>query len=159
MSHMVDPHEGLLSFQLAYKAGEISPRACSIHRDLLVMMDDAEGTTRLTYALIDLNRKVKAIVVYLPVDPKDGKHCFQVGYAVSVPLRNKGIASEALQKSIDEMRRGFIPHMGEFYVEAVIGEHNTASLKVASNIISPTPSKIVDEASGEPALQFFRLIK
>lgn len=159
MSNMADPHEGLLSFQRAYKAGAISPRTCSIHRDVLVMMDEADGTARLTYALIDLARNVKAIVVYLPADPHDGKHCFQVGYAVSAPLRNKGVASAALGKSIDEMRRGFMPHMGEFYIEAVVGEHNTASLKVASKIISSTPSKIVDEASGEPALQFFRLIK
>lgn len=159
MSNMADPHEGLLSFQRAYEAGEISPQTCSIHHDLLVMTDDADGTIRLTYALIDLARKVKAIVVYVPADPHKGKPCFQVGYSVSASFRNKGVASEALGKSIDEMRRGFIPHMGEFYIEAVIGEHNTASLKVASKVISSTSSRIVDEASGEPALQFFQLIK
>lgn len=159
MSNMANPHEGLLSFQRAYKAGAISPRRCSIHDDLLVLMDDADGTTRLTYALIDSAKEVKATVVYLPADPHDGKHCFQVGYAVSAQLRNQGVASEALRKSIDEMRRGFIPHMGQFYIEAVIGAHNTASLKVAAKVFSSTPSKIVDEESGEPALQFFLLIE
>ncbi|MBA1203830.1 hypothetical protein G7009_19090 [Pseudomonas capeferrum] len=43
-----------------------------------VLHDDAEGTPRLTYALIE-NGIVKATAVYVNVDPINGVPCFGLG--------------------------------------------------------------------------------
>jgi RimJ/RimL family protein N-acetyltransferase len=123
------------------------------------LVDDADGDPRLTYALTTASGTVQATVTYLPGSPYKGERCFQVGYAVAETFRRQGLAVEVLRKSIDEMRLGFKSHFSKFYVEAVVGKFNVASIKVASKVMNSEPVEIVDEVSGEPALQYFLLIE
>lgn len=157
MTKIADPHDALPSFEMAVKQGLIFPKKCSLHPELVVLMDDANGDTRITYALI-VRGKVKATVAYLLAEPLRGERCFQVGYAVAKPFRGKGIASDVLRKSIDEMRHGFKAHMKQFYIEAVVGIDNLASRRVAEKILTAEFDEIADKASGLPAVQYVRLI-
>ncbi len=157
MAKIADPHDALPSFEKALKHGLISPKKCTVHPELAVLIDDANGEMRITYALI-VGGKVKATVAYLRAEPLHGEHCFQVGYAVAKPYRGKGIASDILIKSINEMRHGFRAHLKQFYIEAVVGVDNLASKRVAEKVFTKDFEEIVDKASGLPALQFVKLI-
>jgi predicted GNAT family acetyltransferase len=158
MGDMAYPYEGLLSFQQALQDGRISPSRCILYPDLLLLLDDADGQARMTYALVE-NGVVKATVVYLNADAYEGLPCFQVGYAVAESFRKQGIAADVLKRSIEEMRNGFKRHMKRFYIEAVVSEKNLASRKIAERILSSTPDKITDTHTGLPALQYFLLVE
>jgi hypothetical protein len=154
---MVDPHDALVSYQQAFTAGTISPIRGSLHQDLLVLMDDATGMRRITYAVVEAG-VVRALVIYLVVESLNGEPCFHVGYAVALPFRGQGLATSSLRKSIEEMQHGFKRHMKKFYIEAVVGVDNAASRRVAERAFPDLPTEIVDTDSGKPALQFLRLL-
>ncbi|EHK5438808.1 GNAT family N-acetyltransferase [Aeromonas hydrophila] len=154
MTKMTDPHDGLVSFQEALNAGEIKPRPCEKHKDLTLLLDDANGTSRLTYSLIGDDGSVKALAMYCPIDPINGVMCFGIGYAVAEQYRKQGLSYEIVEKSIDELVLGFGRHMPHLYIEAVIGVDNQASQKVAAKYLCNVPARIIDEVSGLPALQY-----
>jgi ribosomal protein S18 acetylase RimI-like enzyme len=158
MPTMPDLYGALLSFQNALQDGLITPGACILYPELSLLMDDANGQSRLTFARIDKG-SVKAIVAYLEVEPHEGKRCFQVGYAVAEPYRNQGIATEILTQSIEEIRHGFKPHAKPFFIEAVVEADNHASIKVAERVIAPKGSEITDDYAGLPAVQFLQLVE
>ena len=114
---MVDPHDALVSYQQAFTEGMISPAPGSLHRDLVVLMDDATGMRRITYALVEAG-VVKATVFYFVMEPLHGVPCFHAGYAVAVPFRGQGLATSILAKSLEEMQHGFKRHMNKFYIGA-----------------------------------------
>jgi RimJ/RimL family protein N-acetyltransferase len=126
---------------------------------MTVMMDDANGESRLTYALAGPGNVVKAIAIYISAGFHEGVPCFQLGYAVDESFRKQGIATEVVKKSLDEMRTGFKSHMPRFYVEAVVGKSNEASNRLASKLLSSTPKDGIDEVSGESAFQYFLLVE
>ena len=121
-------------------------------------MDDANGSPRVTYALVD-NGLVKALAIYIFEQRIDGVPCFEVGYAVAESFRRQGIASEVLEKSIAEMRNGFGRYGKAFYIQAVVGASNVPSQKVAARILSPQPEAITDTVSGLPAFAYLRLVE
>lgn len=155
MSDMVDPNDSLISFQDALTKKLITLSSCVVHPEMKVLLDNAEGTPRITYALLD-GEKVKGIAIYVPVDPINGIPCFGLGYAVAEQYRKQGVATIIVQKSLDEMRNGFKKHIPKLYVEAIVGVDNHASNKVASKLISEKPSACNDTYSGKPAQQYLR---
>jgi hypothetical protein len=46
-----------------------------------------------------------------------------------------------------------------FYVEAIVGADNSASRRVAEQLISTTPEAMTDGLSGLPAFRYIRLIE
>lgn len=160
MSQMTDPMNGLVSLQYEIKKNGFQLSRCALHADLQVVVDRPNGETRITYAMIDYGR-VRAFVTYVSADPVDGVPCFGVGYAVPEKFRRKGLASKIIDKSLDEMKHGLARNgIRRFYVEAVIGVSNVASIKVAEKVISATPDRSgVDEFSGEPAITYLRLVE
>ncbi|MNE81585.1 hypothetical protein D3C80_1782480 [compost metagenome] len=124
------------------------------------MLDRPNGETRITYAMVDFGR-VRAFVTYVSADPVHGVPCFGVGYAVPEKFRRQGLAAKIIDKSIDEMKHGLARNgIQKFYIEAVVGESNIASRKVAEKVISATPDRTgLDEFSGEPAITYLRLIE
>lgn len=158
MPTMPDPHAALLSYESALRGRAIAPERCVQYPELTLCVDKPGGQTRLSYALT-VNGRVQVLVICIVVQPYQGIPCFQVGYAVAEPYRNKGLASETLKKVIAEMRHGFRAHMDKFYLEAVVEKANAASRKVAERGLSSTPKEIIDEESALPALQYFRLVE
>jgi hypothetical protein len=157
MTEMTNPHDALISYQQAIQNSLISPSTCQLHKDLSIFHDDANGTPRLTYALVK-DGIVKAIVIYIVSEPIDGLPCFGIGYAVAEKFRKQGLAKLIIEKTIAEMQLGFKTHMPKFYIEAIVGESNTPSRKLANSFISSSPTAITDQFSGLPAFQYVRLI-
>lgn len=158
MPNQVDMSAALESFQAAFSKRYIMPTRCQLHDDLWVLKDDANGDTRWTFARIDAAGTVHAIVSVLPAEPYEGKPCFALAYAVAKPLRGHGVAKEVVTSSINELHSGFKRRFPEFYVEVVVDKNNLASNRVASQVIASTPIEITDQFSGDPALQYFRLV-
>lgn len=158
MPQMTNPHDGLVSFQEAFAAGLIRPIGCLHHKDLSVLFDYADGTPRMTYAFIDSSGTVKALAMFVPVEPVGKVPCVAIGYAVAEQFRGQGLSYEIVEKSIDEFKQSYKQRQRQFYLEAVIGIENVASQKVSNRFISNFPDDITDEVSGAPALHYICLV-
>ncbi|SFC51473.1 hypothetical protein SAMN05216204_10720 [Massilia yuzhufengensis] len=148
----------LKSFQQAYSKGYIAPTRCKLRPDLWVLRDDANGDSRLTFTQIDDKGTVRALVSLLPAEPYEGKPCFALAYAVAEKFRGIGLAQEIVESSIVELHNGLKQQVPQFYIEVVVDKLNTASNRVAAKVISSNPVEITDQFSGDPALQYFRLV-
>lgn len=154
---MVDPHIGLVSFQQAFARGELDTQRGRIHPQLVMMLDDAGGGFRLTYAVVE-GKTVKALAMYVMNGMSEGKPYFQVGYAVAEDARGQGFAQKVVQQSIDEITAGFKGKIPSFYIEAVVSISNLASKRVAEKLIGGEPEELTDNNSGEPAVRYTKLV-
>lgn len=92
-------------------------------------------------------------------DPLEGKPVFQIGYAVPQHLRKRGLAKDIANAAIAELQNGLARNgIKSFHVEAVAGQRNAASQKVAASVIGGEPREMIDEISGEPAYAYMREI-
>ncbi|MDD0979776.1 GNAT family N-acetyltransferase [Pseudomonas shahriarae] len=160
MHVIVDPHIGFVSFQEALRAGTIQLAPCASHPELYVLHDTPKpGVQRLTYALVS-GSLAKSYAVYVLAQPLNGKPCFGVGYATDVDYRGQGLATEVVQASMVELQKGMTPKLRSpgFYLEAIIGTDNFASQKVAERTLSKKPKQTTDKESGQPALQYVKLL-
>ena len=156
---MVDPMDALVKLQEAVNARWVVLRPGDIYPYLGVWMDEPAGKTRLTYARVT-GRKVEAVAMFCHNGHIEGVPCFQTGYAVIEPMRQKRFASDLVSRGIEEMRNGLGKHGAKrFYVEAVVGLTNTASNKLARHLLSDTPETITDDFSGQPALRYVKLVE
>jgi len=154
---MKDPIDGLKSLQLALNQG-LSLNDCTLYPELKMIFDQPNGCNRLTYAMVE-SGIIKSYSTLILSEPLQGKPCFNIGYATSEAFQSIGLASEIVEKSINELKHGFLNNnITEFYIEAVISVENIASLKVANKILSAHPSQIVDEISGENAYYYKCLV-
>ncbi|NWA23913.1 GNAT family N-acetyltransferase [Pseudomonas gingeri] len=155
---MTDPLAALVSLQVEVRRG-MPTHPTENYRTVRVAVDEHNGRVRYTYAKIEHGR-VKALSMFVTVDPIGGIACFQVGYAVPEAYRGRGWATEILGQGIEELRKGLGRHdVKQFYVEAVVGSSNLASQKVAAKVISQSPLQTTDCYSGEAALAYTRLIE
>lgn len=159
MANEVDMSAALASFQGAYSKGLIRPVRCQLHGNLCMLKDNANGDTRFTFAQIDSTGDVHAIVSILPAEPYQGKPCFALAYAVAEKFRGRGMAKEIVEQTIIELRNGFRRQFPKFYIEVVVDKLNTASNRVAAQVINDAPIEIVDQFSGKPSLQYLRLVE
>lgn len=158
MPGMTDPTDALTSFQQALLAGEIDLQRGSADRDLYVHADRPNGELRLSYVRLE-GSTVIAFANFVWCDPIEGEPCFQIGYAVPLAFRGRGLARDAVTAAIAEMQIGLTRNgIATFHIEAIVGADNAASQRVAQQTISPTATTITDEVSGEPALQYVRKV-
>ncbi|MER2097539.1 MAG: GNAT family N-acetyltransferase [Pseudomonas qingdaonensis] len=160
MPSMVDPMEGLKSFQNQLKKNGIKVSNGEIHPEVQVHLDHPGGEFRLSYANVHHGR-VRAFVTYIPSEPFNGLPCFSIGYAVPEKFRNQGLGAEIVEKSIDELKNGYSRNgISKFYIEAVVAESNVPSQKLAEKVISPVVDRRGNDSfSGEPALTYMRLVE
>lgn len=159
MSQMTDPMNALKELQKALVNNWVKLTPCDIHKEISVIADQPNGVVRFTYAIVE-NGKVQAVSLFALTDPVEGLPCFNVGYAVLVNMRDKGIGTEILRKSIEEIYKGFARNgHREFYIEAVVGVENHASNSMAKKLISESPSRGQDHFSGEEAFQYLRKLQ
>jgi hypothetical protein len=149
-----NPHDAMQSLEQAIACGEVSLQKGKVDPTLWMTIDKPNGELRLTYVRLEAS-KVVALVMAIPCDPYESKPCFNLGYAVAEPSRRKGYAKEIVRAAIAEMQRGFGgAGMSEFYVEAIVGETNLASIRVAEEVLSSTFNSKPDGFTGVPIRQY-----
>lgn len=159
MTAMADPMSALVDLQRAIDQQQVVLQRCRVHADIYMHLDRPRGKPRFTYATLR-NGQVQCIVMFADVGAEDGVLCFQLGYAVLVLARGRGVASDTLAKAIDEHSRGLKgAGIARFLMEAVISVSNASSNAVARRIFPSAPEQISDAFSGEPALRYLRLIE
>ena len=155
---MTDPLQALVSLQAEVRKG-MPTHPTEKFPSVRVVLDEKSGRVRYTYARIEHGR-VKAMAMFVSMDKIDGLGCFQVGYAVPEAYRGRGWAIEILEQGLDELSQGLARHgVKRFYVQAVVGTSNLASIGVATRSLSNAPFSTMDSVSGESALAFTRLVE
>jgi RimJ/RimL family protein N-acetyltransferase len=154
MTQMTDPTDAILSFQKAMSTGELRLESGRLDPKVYLHADIANGKPRFTYAFLE-GKTVTALATFANNGSYQGHGNIAVGYAVPEAYRNKGLAKAILRAGIAEMQNGF-NGMPAFYVEAVVSEQNTASLKVAEAVLGKELERFKDGHSGEPAVRFAR---
>lgn len=158
MPEIANPMEALRTLQPAIDRGEVSLQPCTLHKDLWVLVDFPGGEPRTTYAVLE-GGLVQCIVQFVSAEPIEGIPCLSIGYATLEGMRNRGLASAAVPQAIEEMRVGLRGHgIRRFYVEAVVSTSNDVSQKVALRALGPAAKTGTDHFSGEPIVQFVKLI-
>ncbi len=159
MPAMTDPMQALISLQNAVDHRLVRLQRCDLYPELRVLLDQPAGKARFTYAAIEQG-KVIAISMFVLVDPVNGTPCFQTGYAVIESRRKQGLGSAILAKGIEELRNG-LKRQGpaKFYVEGIVAVSNIPSNQLAAKWISATPKPCADCFSGEPSMQYLKLIE
>jgi len=148
----------LKSFQQAFAANSITVQRGELDRDILVHMDRPNGEIRLSYARI-VGPTVVALVQFIPCDPVEGEPCFNVGWAVAENYRGQGWGYRTVVAAINEMQNGFSrAGLTAFWVEAIVGEENVASQRLAEKVLSDSVKKASDSVSGDPIVQYLRRI-
>lgn len=161
MASIVDPHVGFVSFKQAVKDGDVTLVPCAGYSDLFFMTDNPEdGEPRLTYGRI-VDGVVQGYAVYVHTDPLEGNYCFSVGYATDIEHRGKGVATQLLKDTMQELYKGMQPHLGEhgLCVDALVGLDNPASQRVAAKVFDVEPERTSDNESGEPALWYVKQVQ
>lgn len=156
MPGMTDPTDALVSFQEAFSAGGLRLERGRVDPNVYLHVDRAQGKTRFTYVQLD-GKTVTAFVSFVLNGTFEGHPNLAAGYAVPEHHRNQGKAKATLAAGIAEMQNGFRGHP-PFYVEAVVSEKNTPSLKVAEAVLGGEPESFKDSISGEPALRYAKLV-
>lgn len=156
---MTDPMDALKELQKAIDAQLVQMNPCELNPHLQVLLDHPNGTPRFTYAQID-HGKVQATVLAVGADFVEDIPCFQIGYAVAPQYRSKGVGQQILQQALAEFKNGMSrTQLTEFYVEAIVSTDNLPSNKIASSLISQSPTPCTDEDTNEPALQYLCKVK
>ncbi|MEZ9370862.1 hypothetical protein AB4140_18855 [Shewanella sp. 10N.286.51.B2] len=154
---MTDPHEGMLSFQHALRAGILELGPVANHQDLFSHFDvPTPGVNRLTYVRLSKDRRtVKAFVSCVMNGQIEGLPCVAVGYATPQEFRNQGHAKQILRDVInDQASQAQNNGFNSVYIEAVIDTTNVPSLRVAEAVLRVEHESITDSASGTPAYRY-----
>ena len=134
-------------------------RKCAAHPELQMFVDQPNGRPRFTFVKTESNI-IKAFAVFAIVSPINGIPCINIGYAVPLEYRQQGLATEIVEKSINEMKAEFQRNdVSSFHVEAVISVENEASQKLAAKQLSTEFKQITDDISGEDAYYYCRLVQ
>lgn len=158
MPGMTDPMNSLRLLQDAINGSQVSFQRCEIYPDIAVLHDTPNGTPRFTYAFLN-GRKALSVALFVLTEPVQGVPCFQMGWATIESERGKGRATDVVSKGLAELINGMRRNgIEKFYIEAVIGEPNTESLRLASKIFSDEPAPCTDSFSGVSALQFLKAV-
>ena len=152
--------DGLVALQAALDAGLVEMQRCGPYPELSMLVDYPEGDFRLTYAVIEQGR-VQAITSFVRTESIAGLPCLSIGYAVAEPARGQGLATQTVAKAIDDLTIGLRRNTGgrPFYIEAIIGQSNLASNRIATRLLSESPKSGTDQISGEPIYQYQKLIE
>ena len=157
---MVDPLDGLKSFQQEFLLGTIKLKPGILDKNLYLHVDAPNGEKRLTYVRLD-GKTVTAFVNFVWSDPIEGVPCIGIGYAVPEAYRNQGRAKEIVNAAISDLKSG-LGRGGQnrpFFVEAIVGADNIPSQHVAAQVISGESEAVTDQHSGLPALRYVRKVE
>ncbi len=157
MSSMPDPMNVLRSLQQAVTAADPTDYPPD-GEGYVIMRDEKNVGRRFDFAKIIIG-EVQAIAIFGLEEPVNGVTAYTIAYAVKENHRRRGLAVEAVNKGIKEMKT-FLGRTSAsvFYMEAVIDKTNIPSLKVAAKLFSKPGVAMNDAYTGTPSLFFARLI-
>lgn len=148
---MTDPMNALRSFQQELLVHEPKLKSSRSDPKLYVHFDAPQGEMRLTFVRLE-GKDVTALVSFDENELIDGVHCYDIGYAVAEAYRNQGRAKEIIAAAIRELQGN-----GEvFYVNAIVAADNTASQRVAAQVLSEKAVSVTEPISGLPAFRYLR---
>ncbi|MFN3697731.1 MAG: GNAT family N-acetyltransferase [Pseudobdellovibrio sp.] len=120
-----------------------------------MIYDEPNGRSRFWYAKI-VSGKVQALSTFgFEEGPDNGTDRYSVNYAVSESCRGRGLAVEAVNIGINDLRK----RLKHFYVEALIEKTNVHSIEVAKKLFPDFGVPTINEVSAKPALLFYKLIE
>lgn len=159
MAQMPDMMESLNSLQEALSQKyPLQIKPCDLNKAYQVILDRPFGNIRFSYAKI-VKGQIHAFSVFAHADPIEGIACFNIGYAVVPKYRGKGLAVEAVNVGIEELKRGLgRAGVREFYLESVIDATNTASIKVSENLFAAAGTEVKDSTTQKRCMRFEKLI-
>lgn len=157
MSLMANPMDALRMLQKLVDSGPPIDSS-SLDEGYLKMYDEPDGRKRFSYAKI-IDGEIQVLVTFGQEEPYRGVPRYSVNYAVNESHRGRGLAVEAVNKGIEELKKEFSQiKMKGFYIEAIIDVTNTHSIKVAKTLFPRPGVETEDSGSGTPSLLFFKLI-
>jgi len=158
MPSMTDPMDSLRLLQQAIDEQIVGFQRCERFPDISVHFDKPNDVPRFTYASLE-NGVAQSIALFVLGEPVEGTPCFQMGWATVETIRGKGLATDVVSKSIEELKDGMNRNgIDRFYLEAIISESNIESQRLAARIFTDAPEPCADSFSGEKALQYLRLV-
>ncbi|GAD79496.1 hypothetical protein [Vibrio ezurae] len=94
------------AFQKALNTNRIDVAKGELNSDMLVYLDQPEGETRYTYALMASGTRVKAICIATVKDASAENLCLDVQIATFHKFRQQGHATAVFEKALDELKNG-----------------------------------------------------
>jgi len=156
MSKMANPMEALHKFQQHLNVAPIDPS--DLEDGYLKLHDCVPSGKRFSCVKI-VDGEVQALAIFGEEYPYRGVERFSVGYAVSENHRRRGLAVEAVNRGIEELKKEVSrANKKSFYVEALIDVTNTNSIGVAKKLFLGTGTPKEDDETGNPALLFYKQI-
>jgi hypothetical protein len=156
---MTNPMDSLRLLQQAIDKQIVKFQHCEIFPDIAIHFDKPNDVPRFTYAHME-NGIAQSIALFVMVNPVEGIHCFQMGWATAETMRRNGLATDVVSKAVKELKNGVNRNgISRFYIEAIISERNTESQRLAARIFTDAPEPCTDSLSGERALQYLRLME
>lgn len=151
--------DALDALQAALDTGAVELSPCEVHPDLRVLFDEAAGAPRITYASM-ADGRILSMAMFAVTDDVDGVSCFRVGAATVEAARGRGLATGTVRMAMEELRNGLTASgVGPFCVEAVVEPADEPGNRLARRLLSGSPETRVDGDTGEPVLQYVRLLE
>lgn len=151
---MANPMDAFLDFQHALNAGM---SVSKLDAGYIERQDEIPGGRRFSYAKI-ADREVQVLVTFGSEESISGVDCYSVNYAVGEKHRGRGLAVEAVNKGIEELKKHYKSARSKrFYVDAIVDVTNIHSIAVAKKLFPGPGIATPDFNSGTPALYFNRL--
>ena len=156
MAQMTDPNNALILYQEAFDLGKIPLQRGALDQELFVAVDEPNGHVRFSYMRVK-GLILTGLVMFAQNGLVDGHPCFNLGYAVPLAYRGKGLAKSILVASLAELEFGLTRAGIEMiHIEAVIHVDHRVSQRVAESVFFDPPTEILDSESGLPALHYAR---
>lgn len=120
--------------------------------------DEPGHGRRFSFAKI-INSEAQALAIFGLVTKIENIICFNVGYAVKDSCRGQGLAIEAVNHGLEQLKKQLkYEGLTKFYLEAVIDKNNIHSINVAKKLFADKPIPVIDGESGTHSIQFKKLI-
>lgn len=150
------PIDGLLSFQQALNTGMT---VIKLDANYVERHDQIDGGIRYSYAKV-VDGEVQALATFRQEEPFKSVDRYSLNYSVGEKHRGRGLAVEAVNKGIDELKKEFSQFkIKRFYIETIIEVTNIHSIQVAKKLFPDHGIANPDSETGMSSLSFFMLIE
>jgi hypothetical protein len=155
MSTMANSMDAFLEFQQALNAGI---PVNYLDGGYFELQDEFVSGRRFCYAKV-IDSELQVLVTFGSEETINGVDCYSVNYSVGEKYRGRGLAVEAVNIGIEELKNHLSrSNIKKFYVDAIVDETNIHSIEVAKKLFPGPGIAKPDYYSGTPSLYFNRLI-